>query len=127
MIANKYIEQALNIRKNYTKVMKEMANIQKDLETTSNKLFKIKDDLTLLTKNLEGQELQTIKEKAIEHLNKVEAEGDKLRSKYEPLNEELESLKKQEITLYDEVVSTYPKLSEEEIVSEFRKHIKPIA
>ena len=127
MIANKYIQQGINIRKNYIKTIKEMETIQNDLESTLKVLSKVKDELDEISKyDSEETNIDNIKTEAIKQLNKVEYEGDKLRKKYEPLNEEIEKLKKQEVILYNSVKEAYPEMEDKDIINEFQKHIKPL-
>lgn len=124
MISQKYIQQGVKIRKNFLEVNQKMNLLIDNIREVGEQLKKHTTDLERLNENLEDYtDVEAAKKDIFNKLNDVEQESKKLAAIYEPLNKELESLKKQEELLYNNIKNSYPKLSDQEIIEEFKPFI----
>ena len=126
MIAKRYIDQAIKIREEFMGVSKQLEKILVDIKGVGEQLKKHTTELKNISDNLKGYDGEQAKLAILNKLTDVEIQGNKLASIYRPVNEELESLKKQEEILYQTIKENYPDLSDVEIVKEFEPHIKKI-
>lgn len=127
MISKRLIDQGVKIRTEFLDINKKLDSILKDLQNVAMQLQKHTEELENINKNLdEYGDVESAKLVILNKLTDVEIQGNRLANIYKPVNDQLEDLKKQEESLYRIIKETYPKLSDDEIVSEFEPHIKKI-
>ncbi|CAG7581606.1 MAG: hypothetical protein SLAVMIC_00925 [uncultured marine phage] len=126
MIAKRYIEQGVKIREEYLDVSKKLEAILTDIKGVGLQLKKHTEDLKYISENLDGYDGEQAKLVILNKLTDVEIQGNKLTAIYKPVNEKLESLKKQEEILYNTIKEQYPDLSDEDMVKEFEPYIKKL-
>lgn len=123
MINEKYLNRAYNIRKDYKKTYGELEGlknevflIKKRMEDNLNELKKIRDN----TESYDSD--KKYKADIMEVLYDLETQTKKADELYSPLNEKMETLKKQEQDLYDEIKEKYPKLSDGYIIEQVNEY-----
>lgn len=133
MIEEKFLKSAIEIRRKYLKTIGNYDLIKKRGEELTQTLSNTLEKIGQLEKEIkESKSKKTNKkiteEEAIGRLQKIlieiEVEGEKLSKMTEPLNEEIENLRKEEKNLYDALVDKYPDKSQEQLVNEIQDRIK---
>lgn len=127
MISKRFIDQGVKIREDYINIKNKLNFILDDIKKTANKMEEYKNDFIEINEDMENHnDLESVKKILMDKLIKADAESQKLAKKYEPINKEMEGLKKQEESLYRNIKETYPDLSDEDIVKQFEPYIKKL-
>lgn len=127
MISKRFINQGIKIREDFLNINKKLNYILDDIKRTAKKMEGYKNDFINFSENMEDfPDLDTAKKAVLDKLTEADAESKRLAKKYEPINKELESLKKQEESLYTTIKETYPDLSDDDIISEFEPYIEKL-
>lgn len=129
MIQELYLKRAASIRRDYIKIMTDIRSYEniatqlssslearmKDLEGLLNKINHNKITNPETSKN----ELHTIMIQIEDDINKVDTSIDSL-------NQKIDKLKEDEISLYNEIKKSYFNLSDEEIKNEIQSYLKKL-
>ena len=129
MIDEKYLINAITIRRTYLKLInnvdlyqKKALQVSEKLEDTLLKLDKFKDELAN-KKNPKNLTEKDAFNKLLEIINEIDDEGKKLEGLINPINIEIEKLAKEEAELYRQIVEHNKNLTEDEIVNIVRDRL----
>lgn len=129
MIDEKYLINAITIRRTYLKLInnvdlyqKKALQVSEKLEDTLSKLDKFKDELAN-KKNPKNLTEKDAFNKLLEIINEIDEEGKKLEGLINPINIEIEKLAKEEGELYRQIVEHNKNLTEDEIVNIVRDRL----
>ena len=129
MIDEKYLINAITIRRTYLKLInnvdlyqKKALQVSEKLEDTLLKLDKFKDELAN-KKNPKNLSEKDAFNKLLEIINEIDDEGKKLEGLINPINLEIEKLAKEEAELYRQIVEHNKNLTEDEIVNIVRDRL----
>jgi predicted nucleic acid-binding Zn-ribbon protein len=118
MIDEKFLIMAINIRKTYVELLENMSfyeskalSIKEKLEDSVSRLQSIENEAT--NRNADTKDLLS---KILNVISSVEDEGTRLEKLIEPINYDIEKLRKEEVDLYNKIIDTHPDLSEDQIV-----------
>lgn len=118
MIDKRYIETAINIRKEFLSVSGELEKMSTDLEMVKNKLENAVTKLEDISSNISDYHSKDdIQNDVINELMILENEGRRIEKLYNPLNEKMEELQKEEETLYNKIKTKYKNLSDIQIIN----------
>jgi len=125
MINEKYLQQALRIKKDFLKVdntllylRNDLNEIQTNLKNALDKLMEIKDN------NVNYSNEDEFNKDVMNQLAVFEKEANKAKHLYGDYNEKLENLRKEENNLYDSLKKEYPNLSDEKMVDIIQGYVK---
>lgn len=125
MVHQKYLDQALRIRKDFISTDDELLNLKNDLErinnniqTTLAKLIKISENTKKYKTNEEFQN------DVIENLQDFEIQAESVNKLYTPLNDRMEKLKTEEEGLYNKLIEKYSHLKQEVIIQEIQEYVR---
>lgn len=117
----KYIEAAVQIRMEAIKVVKDASEQQKQIMKLSAEIELINEELANVP--LTDKSVEEIQANVVEKLADIEKKGVELAKIINPINDKMTSLKKQEEILYDAIKTSYPNISDDEIVEQLKKYI----
>ena len=127
MIREDFLSRAVDIRRNYLNLTKDLDKYLSKVEDVSNRLQKVVDDITKLQEGYETSNDRYESEKVLKELlgflDKIEEEGRKLESIINPINADIEKLSKEEMELYRLIKESYSSLSDEQIVKQIGKRL----
>jgi chromosome segregation ATPase len=128
MISKVYIDAAIQIRDEFIDTQnklgiyeKELSNISSKIEKNIKSLLSLKEDILSTSSGLNKEE---VNKKILEEMEIIEGEGNKYSKLITPLSDKIEELHKREDALYNDIKERYPKLSDDDIITELRKYIK---
>jgi len=125
MVNQKYLDQAVRIRKDFLSTDGELLFLQKKLkkvnENIENTLSKLKE---IRNKSSEYHSDEEFHSDVMKYLKEFEEQGEQIAKAYEPLNDKMESLKKEEQELYKVLVQNYPKIDEESLIQEIQDYVR---
>jgi DNA repair exonuclease SbcCD ATPase subunit len=125
MINEKYLQQALRIKKDFLKVDNTLLDLRDDLNSIQNNLKKALDKLVYIKDNsLDYSNEEEFNKDVMNQLGVFEKESKKAKKLYEDYNEKLESLREEENSLYSSLKKEYPNLSDEKMVNIIQEYIK---
>jgi len=127
MIEERFIKRAVEIRKTYLKVTRDISvyetrarQVLETLESTVGKLNQIQDNI----KNKVLTNADEASKKVMDVLSEVEREGERLEKIIDPLNEQIEQLRIEENELYRLIKEKHPKITDKEIIEQIHNEIK---
>lgn len=127
MIEVRFIKRAIEIRKTYLKVTRDISVYESrakktlaTLENTMKKLSELQDNI----KNKVVTNVDDASKKLMNILTEVEEEGERLEKLIEPLNLEIEKLRNEEQELYRLIKEKHPSITDKQIVDEIHKELK---
>jgi len=127
MIEERFIKRAIEIRKTYLKVTRDISVYESrakktlaTLENTMKKLSELQDNI----KNKVVTNVDDASKKLMNILTEVEEEGERLEKLIDPLNLEIEKLRNEEQELYRLIKEKHPSITDKQIVDEIHKELK---
>jgi uncharacterized protein YoxC len=127
MIEERFIKRAVEIRKTYLRVTRDISvyetrakQVLETLESTLAKLNRIQEDI----KNKVITNADDASKKVMDVLSEVEKEGERLEKLIDPLNEQIEKLRIEENELYRLIKEKHPKITDKEIIEEIHTKLK---
>ena len=131
MIEEKFLVSAVNIRRTYLNLMKNMDNYKLKAENCLKKLEDTYSELEKIQKNLDDSKYRNTDpdgsnsvSKILEIIQSIEDEGKSLEKMTEPLNKNIEKLAIEEQELYRQICLSHPDLTEDDIVNSVRKRLQ---
>ena len=125
MIHQKYLEQSLRIRRDFKSTDDKLLLLSETLQQANNEIKSTLEELVKIQESIDDYTDEKELMSDIESKLKLfEIEAEKVKKMYKPLNDEMESLKKEESELYDTLIKTYHNLKEEDIVKEVQDYIR---
>lgn len=116
MVDENFLQSAVRIRRTYLKLSNNMdfyrksaSQVLERLNTTLDKIDKIKDDAE---KNTPESSLNNM----LKVLDEIEEEGKRLENLIDPLNKEVEKLAEEEQELYRQIKEKHHDLTDEQII-----------
>lgn len=125
MIDEKFLKSAVQIRRNYLKLINNLDLYKSAASSISNKLEETLKEINSLEADYADNKIdskQTL-ESTLKIIDGIEAEGKRLAGLIEPINQEIEKLAIQEQELYRQITTHHYDLSEDEIVSVVRDRL----
>jgi hypothetical protein len=126
MIEERFIKRAIEIRKDYLKITRDISiyeakakQVLEKLESTVSKLNSIQDKI----KSKDITNADDASKKIMDILLEVEREGERLEKVIDPLNLKIENLRVEENELYRLIKEKYPKITDQNIIQEIQKEI----
>ena len=127
IIEERFIKRAIEIRKTYLKVTRDISVYESrakktlaTLENTMKKLSELQDNI----KNKVVTNVDEASKKLMNILTEVEEEGERLEKLIDPLNLEIERLRTEEQELYRLIKEKHPNVTDKQIVEEIHKELK---
>lgn len=127
MIEERFIKRAVEIRKTYLKVTRDISvyesrakQVLETLESTLGKLNQLQENI----KNKVITNADEASKKVMDILAEVEKEGERLEKLIDPLNEQIETLRVEENELYRLIKEKHPKITDKIIVDEIHNELK---
>lgn len=127
MIEERFIKRAVEIRRDYVKITRDISvyeskakQVLETLESTVAKLNSIQDKI----KKKIITNADDASKKIMDILSDVEKEGERLEKMIDPLNDQIEKLRVEENELYRLIKEKYPKVSDQDIVKQIQEEIK---
>ena len=125
MINQKYLDQALRIRKDFLTTDSELLYLKDELkkihDSINETLSKLKNVRDNSDKYKTNEEFQS---EIIKYLKEFELQSDKANKVYKPLNIKMEKLKEEEQELYKTLVQNYPNINEESLIQEVQDYLR---
>ena len=126
MIDEHFIRSAVEIRKEWVKIIRSLDNHQEQVEKAQRIIADKKADIDAFSKkDLKLKDVQ-VKEFVEKIFNEIEHQAILIESRIKPLNDDIERLKKEELRLYHKIRDNYPRLTDEDIKKEIYTHIRDI-
>jgi hypothetical protein len=126
MIDKHFIESAIEIRKEWVRLIRSLEGYQSQVEKAQRAISEKKQEVEeFAKKDLKIKDPQ-VREFIEKVFNEVEYQANIIDSKIKPLNEDIEKLKQEELRLYQHIKRSYPKISDEDIKLQIWEHIKDI-
>ena len=124
MIEKSLIESARLIKNRYNNLTKTLSIYEGDVEKLAAYFIKVSDELKDIKVEISKKDtVETIKVKAMSKLNKLEEESNKWTKKISEINQEIEKLRDEEMSLYKIIKKRHPSLSDEQIKTEVHQRI----
>lgn len=125
-IDNKYIQQAVNIRRRYFKTLNSVSGYQEQIVSLNEKLEKYLTDLNDILDKLNDRNNTANKEflqkecmNIVDIINGVNDDMENIKKNIiNPNNKEIEKLTEEEESLYKTLREVYPKLSDEDLIKD---------
>lgn len=127
MIEERFIKRAVEIRKTYLKITRDLGVYEERAKQVLKTLEKTVIKLNILQENIKNKVVTNIDDaskKAMDILAEVEREGGRLEKIIDPLNLKIEGLRVEESELYRLIKEKHPKITDEEIIEEIRTELK---
>ena len=125
MINQRYLDQALRIRKDFKNTDTELLLLKDKLLTVNDDIKSTLDKLTDLKSRAEEYiDQESFSKDISDCLAEFETQANNVNEFYLPLNEKMENLKKEEETLFEKLVKEYSHLKEENIIKEVHKYLR---
>ena len=124
MIDKIYIETAQKIRDEFIETTNKISQYEEPLREIQESIESFIKDLESIKSNLKNKDSKTAETEIMDKVSSVEIEGNKYAKLIDPLNKKIEDLEKRENNLYNTLKEKYPKLSDEDIINELKKHLK---
>ena len=125
MIKELYLKRAVDIRKNYLKIVNDIAKYEKIALNLSDSISNRTDELKELLEKINLGKLS--EESAKNELHRIvigtEEDMNDIDKSIEKLNDSMDALKLDEIKLHKEIKQTYFTLSDEEIKKEVQDYL----
>lgn len=130
MIHELLLKKALNIRKEYVRITKDINVYENMVSGILKSLGKNSEELEDLKKKIDDKKVTDVdfaKNEMLKIIIDLEQEANKTGEHINKLNQNIESLRKQEIDLYREIKEKYPSMSDDEIKKEIQDYIKNLS
>lgn len=130
MIHELLLKKALNIRKEYVRITKDINVYENMVSGILKSLGKNSEELEDLKKKIDDKKVTDVefaKSEMLKIIIDLEQEANKTGEHINKLNQNIESLRKQEIDLYSEIKEKYPNMSDDEIKKEIQDYIKSLS
>lgn len=128
MIDQHFIDSAVEIRKEWVKLMNSLESYQIQIDRAQRIISEKKQEVEEFGKRKLSMKDPIVKEFLENIFDQVEYQTNIIESKIKPLNDDIEKLKKEENILYTEIKKKYPNFSDEKlkgIIWEYIKYINP--
>jgi uncharacterized coiled-coil DUF342 family protein len=128
MVDEKFLQSAIRIRRTYLNLTSDLnfykSSLESKLKNIQESYQRIDDLINSLKKqhNQNDDEVKQVKT-IMKQLNKLDKIADELNSDVNPINEQIESLAKEEQELYNRIREKHQELSEAEIVECVRERL----
>jgi signal-transduction protein with cAMP-binding, CBS, and nucleotidyltransferase domain len=123
MIEESLIESARVIKKEFLSLNKLLEGYEHDVRILASYFIKTSKELKDIVDKSKNDSISSIKDKVMLKLNELELESDRICSKINKINENLEKLKKEEMDLFLVIQKRHHTLSNDEIKIEVQKRI----
>ena len=130
MIQEFLLKKALNIRKEYNKITKDINVYENMVSGILKSLGKNSEELEGLKKKIDDNKLTDVefaKSEMLKIILDLEQEANRTGEHINLLNKNIEGLRKQELDLYREIKEKYPEMSDEQIKKEIQDYIKNLS
>lgn len=114
MIDKVYINEAVRIRKQYVSCLLSIYTKEEKIVRYKDEIQDIYNEMETIVKKMDENDL-TSKTKLNDMLNDIEININKVKEELRPIDDEIEKLKKQSITLFENICEKYPTLDKEDI------------
>lgn len=121
-----YIDSAVEIRREWVRLLGVITDYQKEIDKTKKLLYKKKQDIEDYSKTKPKIKDPKFKEFIETLFTDLEMQSTLLENKISPVSKEMEKLSKEELRLYKVITSKYPNLSDDQIKEELWPWLKDI-
>ena len=124
MIDKKYLEDGFRIRRESETALISINDEEQKLRKINDNMKNIVVELEDISKKIDTyKNPEDVRDVFFKKLNDIEAQSSKLNKTLDPLNDKMESLRKEEEQLWNTVRERYPDVSEDTIIKEFQEYI----
>lgn len=130
MINEILLRKALNIRKEYLQITKDINTYEKMVSSILRSLEKNSNELEHLKSKIDNKQISDVeyaKSEMLKIIINLEQESNKTIEQINRLNKNIEDLKKQEMDLYREIKEKYPEMNDVDIKEEIQSYIKNLS
>jgi chromosome segregation ATPase len=127
MIQEFLLKKALNIRKEYNKITKDIDVYESMVSGILKSLGKNSEELQDLKNKIDDKKVTDVefaKNEMLKIILDLEQESNRTGEHINILNQKIENLRKQELNLYREIKEKYPEMSDDKIKQEIQDYIK---
>lgn len=129
MIGEQYLQAAVNIRKTYLRVSRDLSKYQEFVESSLREMQRAMAAVDGVQKKIsESRKAKEPSEGSTEDLLKIlsmmDDESKRIEEFIDPLNKEIEKLAKEEQILYERICEAHPDLDEATIIYVVRTRLK---
>jgi len=122
MIDKHYIEAGIKIREEFIELNLSLTDHLDYVRSIGERLISISGDI--IGMDLDGRSDDDIRDDVFGKITDAELEAEKINKLVGPINDRIESLRRDEESLYNIIREKYPNLSDNDIINEFKKYIK---
>jgi len=129
MIQEIFLKRAVNIRKEYLRITRDITSYERNVRDLLDALEQKSEDLNNLKDKLDSNRINSPEQAKMELLNiimEVEDETNKNEKYIDNLNKSIERLKEDEISLFREIKQRYPEMNDIDIKNEVQSYIKKL-
>ena len=126
MIDKHFIDSAVEIRKEWVRLIRSLDGYQSQVDKAQRAIGEKKQEVEAFSKRDLSLKDPQVKEFVEKIFNEIEYQANVIESKIKPLNDDIENLKKEELRLYRNIKQIYPDIPDESIKSQIWEHIKDI-
>jgi chromosome segregation ATPase len=125
MIGELYLKKALNIRKEYLNITKDINSYEKVAKDLISSIQFRKDEMEVLSKKLSEGRFSNPENAQMEFskiLFELEKDINEVNMRIDGLNDRIEKLKQEELTLYKDIKNQYPESKDEDLKKEIKEY-----
>lgn len=129
MIQELYLKRAASIRRDYIKIMTDIRSYENIATQLSSSLEARMNDLQGLLNKINDNKVanpETSKNELHNIMIQIEDDINKVDTSIDSLNQKIDKLKEDEVSLYNEIKKSYFNLSDEEIKNEIQSYLKKL-
>jgi len=125
MIERPLIENAKLIRIRFLSLNEELDSYEDDVRRLAEYFQKISDELKAIESDIKKSDnIKSIEDKVLRKMDTLEFESNKISTKINNINLQIEKLKKEELDLYLLIKRRYPNMSDDEIKKEIQSNLE---
>jgi len=124
MIDKIYIKRAVNIRKEYLDLNKNLKKYEVLVIDLKGKIENTINEIQNIIDNIDKSSPENIQKKSMEYLKSLEEETQRVQKFIDPVNNKIEKLQKEEQILYQQIKTNYPGIEDKDILSQIQIELK---
>lgn len=122
MIDKFYIDVAKRIRKDFIKLTDELNDYESMVGGLADRFKKTSEDMKSLVGKKNSESSNLVNE-VMSRMTMLEEESNKVTKYIDDINKKIEKLRDEEISLYDKIKSSYPRMSDDDIKGEIQSQL----
>lgn len=124
-IHEKYLKQALRIRKDYLNISIDLSDVATNLENNKNSIEQTLEGLIDIREKSDTYVSDSdYADDIMGKLEEFEIQQKNIENIYKPLNDKMESLREEENELFNKIVKEYPHIDQKDLIIEILKYVE---